>query len=163
MNAESSGAVTIRDRFTADHRRIEALLEKLLAAFEANDREDIQTLWTGFESSLLVHLEAEEKYLIPALLRARERDAHTILAEHRHIRGRLAELGTGIDLHIVRCDAARAFIEELRAHARREDTLYQWADERLAEAERDSLIGALVEKVRTALGRGSERAPRATT
>ncbi len=163
MNAESSETVTIRDHFIADHVRLETLLGKLLAAFEANDREDIQSLWTDFESSLLVHLEAEEKHLIPALLRARERDAHAILAEHRHIRGRLAELGTGIDLHIVRCDAARAFIEELRAHARHEDSLYQWADERLGESERASLIGALVEKVRSALHHPSERAPRIAT
>jgi hypothetical protein len=153
MNAEPSEPATIRDRFLADHRRLETLLQRLLAAFEANDREDIQSLWTAFESSLLVHLEAEEKHLIPALLRLRERDARTILAEHRHIRGRLAELGTGIDLHIVRSDAARAFVEELRAHARNEDSLYGWADDRLDESERASLIGALAEKVRTALHR----------
>jgi hypothetical protein len=142
---------SVRDRFLADHRRIEDLLERLLAAFEANDREDIQRLWTEFESSLLVHLEAEEKFLIPDLLRLRERDALAILAEHKHIRTRLTELGAGIDLHIVRLETARAFVEDLRAHSRREDSLYEWADTHLAEQERTSLVGALTRAVRAAL------------
>ncbi|MEO6575089.1 MAG: hemerythrin domain-containing protein, partial [Polyangiaceae bacterium] len=154
MNAESSETVTIRDRYLGDHARLEALLEQLLAAFEANDREDVQSLWTDFESSLLAHMEAEETFLIPTLLRTREREAYSLLAEHRHIRGRVAELGAGVDLHIVRCDAARAFVEELRAHARHEDGLYQWADDRLEEHDRDSLL-ARIEVLRAPL-----RAPR---
>ena len=67
MHAEPPEAVTIRERFLADHRRLETLLVELLAAFAADDREDIQALWTKFESNLLVHLEAEEEHLIPAM------------------------------------------------------------------------------------------------
>jgi hemerythrin-like domain-containing protein len=145
-------STAIHDRFLADHRTIEGLLESLLAAFEANDREDVQRLWTRFEESLLVHLEAEEKYLIPELRRSREHDAQELLAEHNHIRARLSALGTGIDLHIVRFEAARAFIDDLRAHAHHEDVLYAWADSHLEEQERTSLLGALTRAVRAAVG-----------
>ena len=134
----------IRDRFLADHRRLEKLLEQLLAAFEANDREDVASLWTTFESGLLAHMEAEEEHLIPALLRLREREARALVHEHRHIRTRLAELGVGIDLHIVRLASARNFIDELRAHAQGEDRLlYQWGDAHLDEAQRQSVLAAL--------------------
>jgi hypothetical protein len=133
----------IRDRLTADHARLDDLLAQLLVAFEADDREQIQALWTAFEAGLVTHLEAEERFLIPDLLRRRERDARTILAEHTHIRTRLCELGAGIDLHIVRLSAARAFAFELRAHACHEEGIYAWADENLGEPARASLSGAL--------------------
>lgn len=144
----------IRDRLTADHARLDDLLEQLLAAFEVDDRERIQTLWTVFEAGLVTHLEAEECFLIPDLLRLRERDARTILAEHGHIRTRLCELGAGIDLHIVRLSAARAFAFELRAHACHEEGLYTWADENLGEPTRTSLLGAIGSAVRGAFVAG---------
>jgi hypothetical protein len=146
MLAEATAAVTatIRDRFLADHRRLEALLEQLLAAVEANDRDAMTRLWTQFDSSLLAHLEAEERYLFPALFRVCDRDARVLGQEHRHIRSRLAELGVGIDLHTVRLDSTRDFIDELRAHARNEDRLlYQWGDAHLDEPQRMSAIAGL--------------------
>jgi len=39
-------SASIRDQFLADHDRLEALFERLLAAFEANDRGDMARLWT---------------------------------------------------------------------------------------------------------------------
>ncbi len=151
MQAEQIASMTmpIRDRFLADHRRLETLLEQLLAAFEANDREVIAKLWTEFDSGLLAHLEAEETYLIPALFWICERDARVLVQEHRHIRTRLAELGVGIDLHVVRLSAARDFVDELRAHARTEDRLLYArlldpaGDARLQEPDRASVIAAL--------------------
>ena len=146
MEAEATAVIStgICDHFLADHRRLETLLERLLAAFEANDREDIAKLWTAFEAGLLTHLEAEEKHLLPALQKASERDARVLIQEHRHIRTRLEELGVGIDLHIVRLTVARDFIHELRAHAKNEDRmLYKWSDAHLDEPERAAVITAL--------------------
>jgi hemerythrin-like domain-containing protein len=144
----------IRDRLLADHQRLEEIFTRLLAAFEADDREQVAISWTEFDAGLLAHLEAEEKFLIPALFRASERDARAILEEHRHIRARLVVLGAGVDLHIVRLDEASAFIDELRAHAHHEDALmYPWADQRLDVSERQSLFSALIEGVRTRLER----------
>ena len=139
----------IRDRFLADHHRLDALLSKLSAAFEANDPEDVAKLWTDFESGLLAHLEAEEATMIPALLRACARDARVIVQEHRHIRSRLAELGVAVDLHTIRLDTARDFIDELFAHAENEDRLlYRWADGHLGEPERVSALSELAARFR---------------
>jgi hypothetical protein len=127
----------LRDRFLADHVRLEALLEQLLAAFDANDREGIAALWTDFETRLEAHLGAEERLLIPALVRLSERDARVIVQEHRHIRSRLADIGTRLDLHTVRSGEIRDFIDELHAHAQSEArVLYSWADTALDEPER---------------------------
>ncbi len=140
---------TIRDRLLADHRRLETLLERLLAAFEANDREDMAQGWTEFESGLLAHLEAEETYLFPALQRASARDASVLIREHRHIRTRLTEIGVALDLHTVRLASARDFVDELRAHSRNEDRLlYRWAGDHLDETQRTSLFEALSTVVR---------------
>ncbi len=133
-------SASVRDKLLADHTRLENTLERLVVVLESNDQEQILSVWTDLESSLLLHLEAEENFLIPALLRARERDARTILAEHQHIRARLAELGVGIELHIVRIEVARAFVEELRAHARHEDTIYAWIEDHIGESDQKSLL-----------------------
>jgi hemerythrin len=147
MPATSS---SVHDQFLTDHRRIEDLLTATLEAFEANDREEIQRLWTAFESSLRAHLEAEEKFMIPQLQRSQQQDALAILADHERIRAQVAELGAGIDLHVVRLETARAFVDDLRAHSRREERLYAWADEHLAEQDRSSLLGAVAHAVRAA-------------
>jgi hemerythrin-like domain-containing protein len=131
-------------RFIADHDELEALFTRLLAAFEANDCGAVATLWNEFDGQLTRHLEAEERLLVPQLFASRPREARTILEEHRHIRSRLLEVGFGVNLHIVRLETARAFIEELRAHARHEDeVLYRWADAGLAAAEQNRLVAAL--------------------
>ena len=117
---------TTREHFLADHRRLDAVFVRLLDAFAADDRLAIDELWTEFETGILRHMEEEEAHLIPILLRTRERDARAFMLEHKHIRNRLAELGTSLELHTVRLDVARAFIDELRAHAAHEDaTLYR--------------------------------------
>lgn len=136
----------VRDQLLADHRRLEDLFKQLLAAFAANDRERIQPLWGEFDALLTAHFEAEEKFLIPALAATNQRAASALYAEHEHLRARLIELGAGIDLHIVRFEAAHAFIDELRAHALHEDkALYRWADEHLSKADRALLLSVLVD------------------
>lgn len=151
----------IRDKLVADHRRLDALLDETLRAIEANDHDGIADAFTEFDCGLRTHLEAEERYLIPALLRADPRAARAIMAEHRHIRGRLLELASAVDLHTIRFSNANAFAGELRAHATNEDALlYRWADEHLGEAERNSLLGALMDKFMSrirASKRGSTR------
>ena len=144
MHPDPAPRPSLRNRLLADHRRFEGILERVAVACEANDWGRIQSLWSNFESSLLAHLDAEEKFLIPALIRSRQRDARTILAEHRHIRLRVAELRTGVALQTVRADAARAFVEELRAHSRHEDLVYESTESQLSDADRASLFDALL-------------------
>lgn len=151
----------IHDQLLADHRRLEDLFTRLLAAFGANDRECIQSLWGEFDTLLTAHLEAEEKFMIPALARTNERAASALYAEHEHIRARLLEIGTGIDLHIIRFEAARAFIDELRAHSHHEDeVLYRWADEHLDTADRRLVLSALADALHARLWEKPAATPR---
>jgi len=158
MHAQASKvSPAVRDHFLADHRRLEDLFERLLTALEANDREDMALVWTEFESGLIGHMQTEELELIPVLQRDSPRSARIIMEEHRHIRTRLAELGMALDLHTLRLDTARAFVDELRAHAKSEDRLlYQWAEESLDDAEKESVIQLLAERVRAYRLRGGK-------
>lgn len=126
---------------------------RLLEAFADNDRELVSSLWAEFESGLLAHLEAEEKFMIPILLRVSERDARVLIQEHKHIRTQLSELGIGVDLHLVRLEAARSFINELQAHAQHEDSLlYRRADAELDDGERASIFESLAKNLHDRLG-----------
>lgn len=152
MTVSRAPAPSIRARFGRDHQEIEELLRELLLAFEADDRARVGMLWSLFDAQLLAHLDAEEKHLIPRLLRTNERAARSLLEEHRHIRSRLTELGTQVDLHLIRLPAARGFIDELRAHARHEDqVLYEWADAEVPEPEKPGLFAELADVLKTRL------------
>lgn len=126
--------IDLRERLLSDHRRLEKLFEQLRDAFDANAREDTQTLWTELETGLEKHFEAEEKYLFPKFQRLDATETKALLEEHALIRQRLAELGAGVDLKLVRADVAKGFLDAIRAHAQREDTiLYRWAQEAMAK------------------------------
>ena len=134
----------VRDRFVADHREIEKVLERFLAICEDGDREDVAAVWSELDSRLLAHMEAEEQYLIPLLQRANPRAARAILEEHRHFRTRLTELGTRVDLHTMRLHEASSLVGELRAHSAHEDrTLYALGDLELDRGARETLFEAL--------------------
>jgi hemerythrin-like domain-containing protein len=136
---------TLREHFLADHRRLDALFERLLDAFEADDQIEIRRLWGLLEPTLLAHLEAEEQHLMPAFNRVAEQSARELLAEHEDLRKRVADLGAALDIHIVRLEAARAFIEVLREHARKEDALlYRWADENVDASKKARLLERLM-------------------
>ena len=109
----------------------------------------MQDTWSELDSRLATHLEAEERYMIPALRRWREREARAIVEEHKHIRRRMAELGQAIDLHTVRHETVCTFIDELRAHAQAEDkVLYQWADTQLSEPAKESVFSHLADALK---------------
>ena len=149
MGNDTTGRATIRERFLADHHEIEALLEKVLATCEDDDREDIATVWTEFDARLLAHMEAEERYLIPLLQRVNPRACRAILEEHKHFRARLTALCTEVDLHTLRLSEAKAFIGELRAHSAHEDkTLYRLADQELKTPAQEPLFTALLNRTR---------------
>jgi len=134
---------SIRDHFLADHDRLESLLDGLLAAFEADDREDAAALWTELDTGLQAHMDAEETHMIPLLREVAPDDAALLLEEHASIRRRLLELSLALDLHLVRLQMARDFIDALRTHARDEDRLlYRWVDEHADEPRRASIFAA---------------------
>jgi len=119
---------------TSDHDRLAGVYDRLLDALEAN-APDVRTLWTELDHGLLAHLEAEERFVLPAFAKVDRDEAVALLREHGKIREQLLELGIAVDLHFIRLEQSRAFIDALRSHAAREDRLlYRWADERLDRA-----------------------------
>lgn len=152
----------VRDHLLADHRRMDDLLDRLMSALEANARADAQRLWTDLETNLMAHMATEEQFLFPRLVDDCERDAQALAQEHKHIRARLAELGAALELHVLRLEAARSFAEDLKAHARHEDKLlYRWAEGRLPEPERASLLASLIANLQR-LGDGGRASPAAS-
>lgn len=130
-----------------DHLRLERLFSELRDAFEADAREDIPLLWTELDTGLRAHLEAEEKHALPRFAETDPSEASALRAEHDAIRKQLDELDVMVDLHVLRADAAAAFLDLLQAHAAREEKLlYRWVEER-ADAEGESLLGAARERL----------------
>ncbi len=118
---------------TDNHARLEMQFERLLDAMAAGSP-DARELWTELDHGLLAHMEAEERYVIPAFASVDHAGAREILDDHAQIRAQLLDLGVAMDLHRLRFETSREFIRILRSHAAREDNLlYRWADTRLDE------------------------------
>jgi hypothetical protein len=116
------------------HQHLDEVYAQLLGAMEA-DAPDVCTIWTHFDHELLAHMEAEERFVLPAFARVDASEALTLLREHGSIREQLLEIGIAIDLHQARYARALELVERLRAHAGREDhLLYRWADQNLDTA-----------------------------
>jgi len=116
---------------TDSHERLERVFDQLLEALAAN-APDARALWTELDHGLLAHMEAEERFMLPELAKVDRDEAIALVQEHGTLREQLLELGVAVDLHCIRLEQSRAFVETLRAHAGREERLlYRWADQRL--------------------------------
>lgn len=120
------------------HRHLEESGKRLLDAVTADDRTDTLSLWRDLEKQLLAHLEAEERYMLPAFARADQAEALALVRQHGEIRERLLELGIAVELHHLRVPMFADFVELLRDHADREERLmYVWAkallDDKISE------------------------------
>jgi len=138
---------TIQLVFTADHRRFNALGRALVVALEAKNLSHMKATWDELRTALLLHLGAEEEFMVPGLGRARPRDARAILAEHRLIRDRVGEIDAIVDERARVIDLAMAerilktFVAELDAHARHEERLFcSWIEGWLDDKERELLF-----------------------
>ena len=138
-------SIDLRGRMIADHRRLEGLFRELQVAFEMDaPTTELRALWSQLDSGLTAHMRAEEEIVLPELARIDPIEAAALRAEHDELRRLLLELGVGVDLHVVRERAARAFLDTLRAHAEREDELlYVWAASRIEPRAQASLLSRL--------------------
>jgi hypothetical protein len=94
-----------------------------------------------------MHLEAEEAYLIPTLLRSSERDARALARELCHIRARLTEVRPCTGSRAARTSSVPDFVHELRAHVHSADRIIlRWADSHLEDPGRASVIDVLLDK-----------------
>jgi hemerythrin-like domain-containing protein len=142
MAAHAAGqqARSLRDFLLGDHARLDELFSELLDEFREGDRDEVRSMWARFEEGLLGHFTAEERYLLPLYDKAEPGEAERLLSEHASFRRTLEELGVGVDLGVVNVDVAKAFVDRLRGHARREDhLLYRWAEREVGAAGRKAV------------------------
>lgn len=145
--SERAGSDDLRRMLSADHERLERLFVELIAAFEADARDDVARLWSEFDVGLRTHLQLEEQHIFPEFGRTHAAEVAALLRDHEHIRAQLLELGVGVDLHVTNDERVERFIDRLRSHAAREDALmYQWAAREL-HPEADSSIRGWLHKV----------------
>ena len=101
----------------ADHLRIGALLDKLVAVVRADDRVAALATWSEAEEAILRHFNLEEMFIFPALLSAHPDEIAVLEREHNEMRRILGELGVAFELHTVRCDTIENLCLRLRHHA----------------------------------------------
>jgi hypothetical protein len=135
-----------KSQLLLEHQDVDAHLEAMKAAVVRDDPRALSVAWTRFERDLGDHMRFEETELLWRFAGFDPEEAAALRAEHDRIRKLVAELGISADLHTLRVGVADQLLEELRAHARREEkTLYRWAAERLPpnalEPVRDERLG----------------------
>ena len=134
----------LRELLARDHRELDRVFDALSSALRADAREDALRLWGAFEDGLCRHMALEEREILPFLRKQDPAEVDALLAEHQEIRAKLTELGVGVDLHEVGCQAVDDFISQLRAHARREEALaYRWAEEHVPPPQQQKIRAAL--------------------
>jgi hemerythrin superfamily protein len=152
--AASTSTPELRGLLKADHERLEALFQRLLAALRADDRDEVGLLWKTFDEDLQAHLTFEDEHLVPELAKVHPEEAAAISSEHIQIRSSWDDLGMGVDLHRTNAEAVERFARTLKEHAKREEALmYDWAETKLARGE-PSLRAQLLAAVRKLVGPG---------
>ena len=125
---------SIRAILSGDHQRLERSFDAIVKESVCAEPRDLRDAWQTFERDLLAHFDAEEAHVLPVFGRSEPKEARELLDEHARLRGRLVELAIDLDLHCLTPETIGAFVDELRAHAAREEQLfYPWAAQHLGQ------------------------------
>ncbi len=131
---KTSDPASFRELLSHDHVRLDAMLTAVLELTHSNIQPNLAEEWAVYEEALLVHLNAEEMLLLPGLAKHDAAFAARIRDEHTKIRALLAEIGVGLELHIVREERMLELAQYVRQHAKLEEQpLYTWADSAIPE------------------------------
>ena len=132
---------SLEELLSAEHRRVDGLARELVAAVIVRDEEAAHAIWSELRPILQVHVDSEDRFLMPALTRRRPQEARALLAEHRLIRDRIREVDAAFSRGERPLKLLRAFADELSAHARHEArVLYPHCDLWIDERERALLV-----------------------
>ncbi|HSN84620.1 MAG TPA: hemerythrin domain-containing protein [Polyangiales bacterium] len=143
--------MSVRESLGSDHEAINRALSDLANAVEGADFPTILEVFRDVDRGLRAHMYGEERYLFRDFEESHPADVRELREDHDRFHRKLDELMIETELHTLRKESIDALIEELRAHASKENvTLYEWADQPLHEAQRDALF-AFLEKRRAAL------------
>lgn len=150
-------------RLLADHHRaIDIVCRDLLDRTYADDPLRMIEQYRTFERAILEHLVAEEELVVPAYARAAPFEARAILDDHAELRQRLFQVAIEAELHYVRAETVCELIEQLRAHAAREDaSMYAWAQDHLPPSVKRQLFKRVRRSLRLLARRGRPHHPEA--
>jgi hypothetical protein len=137
---------TLTTAMRQEYQRLIGLFDSVVEALEADDPEGARCAFRAFEASLLKQL-AFDGGLVAASTTARER-ASAVLAEHASLRRELLHLRIRLDLGMLRAEATRRFVGDLRGHvARKCSWLYACVesspDESLPHSEKSTVPDGL--------------------
>jgi hypothetical protein len=142
----------VRSKLAMDHEDLDALLQCLAEDVEAPGGRRLEATWAAFESRLIGHLDAEERFLLPLIEASNPDEINRIRADHARIRDSVTELGLAIELHAVRKSRIMELIHFMQAHAKHEDeALYRLAGDKASTAVEHSILESLKAAVRSAL------------
>jgi len=138
----------VREQLIRDHGELEQLLQRLADDSAAPEPAALLPTWCQFETRLLAHMDAEERYLLPLLDVSHARESAQTRAEHARIRELVSELGVAVELHTARQAAITELIAILRQHSEHEEeSVYPLGSQR-AEAHVQTKISAALETAR---------------
>lgn len=145
MDRAGAPPLTLRERLLSEHTRLEALLERVIAATERRDDPSAAEAWHAFTGAVRAQIDAEDALLVSLLPHGR--DARILSHEHRYLRGRLGELAEA-GFRDRRTGTLTDLRDILRAHARNDDRLlYRWAEEELDVAQRTAVLDAVAARL----------------
>ncbi len=137
-----------RDLLVDDHERLDVMLASILELARGDSQAELIGVWGVYEDALLAHLDAEEMFLLPGLVEHDPVLGAGIGEDHAKIRSFLADVGVGLELHIVREERMLELARFLRAHAKLEEQpLYLWANQALPEGYFASVSRRLVKQL----------------
>ena len=144
--------MSFHEAMLQDHLKLDTMLESLIDAARAGDRDELGRRWDIFESVLLAHVDAEEMFMLPALARHDPARAKAIHDEHAKIREVLATAALALDLHTMKEEHLVELRVKIEEHARSEEVdFYRWADEALPQTTLASIRRRLEKQLRGAV------------
>jgi hypothetical protein len=131
---------------TFHHARLEASGRHVLSTLHLEGPNGARTSFAKFRRELDGHLEAEERWVLPAYGRIRPQAKEVICREHEQIRAMADRFARSLDQPPVDEVALHQLLELLNLHCRREEPeLYRWAETAIGERE----SRAVIEKIET--------------
>jgi hypothetical protein len=133
-----------------DHEEQEELLRELAESFAAGESPgSLRQRWQAFESSLLGHIDAEERSLFCVFSHSHRGEIDALRAEHRAIRYALIELSVCIELHSLKGSAIAVLRQLLHDHAQHEDrSLHRWLEQDEGIGSRRGILAMLAHRQR---------------
>jgi hemerythrin HHE cation binding domain-containing protein len=136
--ASSSG---LYGALTFHHAQLETLARHALSMCHLEGGGAAQSTMSQFERELDAHLEAEERWLLPAFARTNPVACDAIMAEHARLRVACNLCAAALDAETIDERPIHVLLELLGDHCRREEAeLYRWAETSIDEATSRAVI-----------------------